>query len=928
MLAGTQYQCDGDKRRDAVIASATVNGIDYLEVVDSWAKTNPDSPRQQTLLVHLFKVPVVPLDASNVAITGGARITVGVEWAYLYGAFPPGTLHPDEQAMLDALPDHDRVLVVRTTSSGDYSTYQLALVQSPIDSRPPTTFDPKLSTAEVFFKVECSSDFDCAIPQACPPAALAEPEIDYLAKDWNSFRRLMLERLSTTMPDWQERSPADVGIVLVELLAYAADHLSYFQDAVATETYLGTARKRVSVRRHARLLDYAIDDGSNARAWLALRWTGLAGTKLARSQARFVTRVPGLPVVAKSPDAPTLATSVGALWFEPLEDVSLDPGMNQIVIYTWGDDRCCLPQGATAATLDNTGNRLAALAPGAVIVLGEVLSSETAVPEDADATHRQAVRLTSVTAATDPLFMEPDGVTSQRLLEVTWSDADALQFPLCIYTIAPLAKDHDGRVTLDKPAHAPIVVVIDAVDGAQQATAFRWSGEGGLPGTFVSAQPTAGAWTDPVLGITATFTPKFSVGETFAFGPAAVAWGNIVLADHGLTRPKQRLPVIPADGKFRPVIVDGPLTQAATYDPTAAASAAMQWVPADVRPSVTIEFPQEPGVIWTPDRDLLEAGPFEHEFVVETEDDGSALLRFGDGTLGRKPDQTPLVTDPITKAPVPDDTKRGLVTYRVGNGVGGNVGIDAIAHAVFDPAIGTGFDQLTLVRNPLTAAGGRDPETIDEVKLFAPQAFRTQERAVTVDDYATVAERHVEVLNAVATRRWTGSWYTVFLSIDRKGGLPVDDAFKADLRGFLEQFRLAAQDIEIEQPQFVPLEIVLAICVCDRYYRADVKRALLARFSNRDNPDGTRGFFHPDNFTFGQPVYLSQIIAAAMQIPGVKWVDPSPGASVFRRFWDPDTTANLTTGRIDMARLEVARLDNDPSFPEFGQIDFTLMGGM
>ena len=51
------------------------------------------------------------------------------------------------------------------------------------------------------------------------------------------------------------------------------DYLSYYQDATATEAYLGTARQRVSVRRHARLLDYAMHDGCNARVWVQVRVT-------------------------------------------------------------------------------------------------------------------------------------------------------------------------------------------------------------------------------------------------------------------------------------------------------------------------------------------------------------------------------------------------------------------------------------------------------------------------------------------------------------------------------------------------------------------------------------------------------------------------------------------------------------------------------
>src|SRR2546430_1362125 len=68
----------------------------------------------------------------------------------------------------------------------------------------------------------------------------------------------------------------DLGVTLVEALAYVADHLSYYQDAVGTEAHLGTARRRVSVRRHARLVDYHLHQGCNARVWVALTVVGEA----------------------------------------------------------------------------------------------------------------------------------------------------------------------------------------------------------------------------------------------------------------------------------------------------------------------------------------------------------------------------------------------------------------------------------------------------------------------------------------------------------------------------------------------------------------------------------------------------------------------------------------------------------------------------
>ena len=66
--------------------------------------------------------------------------------------------------------------------------------------------------------------------------------------------------------------------------------------------------------------------------------------------------------------------------------------------------------------------------------------------------------------------------------------------------------------------------------------------------------------------------------------------------------------------------------------------------------------------------------------------------------------------------------------------------------------------------------GGTDFEDVEAARRDAPQAFRTQERAVTAADYAAAAERRADVQRAAATFRWTGSWHTVFVTADRVGG--------------------------------------------------------------------------------------------------------------------------------------------------------------
>ena len=74
----------------------------------------------------------------------------------------------------------------------------------------------------------------------------------------------------------------DIGVALVEVLAYVGDYLSYYQDAVATEAYLDTARQRISVRRHARLVDYRMHEGCNARAWVTVESGQRPATRPAR----------------------------------------------------------------------------------------------------------------------------------------------------------------------------------------------------------------------------------------------------------------------------------------------------------------------------------------------------------------------------------------------------------------------------------------------------------------------------------------------------------------------------------------------------------------------------------------------------------------------------------------------------------------------
>ena len=246
-----QFLCTDEERRAAVLASA-LNGIDYLEVLDRDA--TEESLRQRLLIVRTLHPVAPPLTADQLRILGGVRVTpIRIDWAMMLaevaGADPAVVPLVQKSAIAThfaAETEPDQVFLVFTAAEGDYSRYTLELVDPSDPSQPAAGFDPRSAAVAFSFKVECPSDFDCKVAQICPPDTPDEPRLSYLAKDYASFRRVMLDRLSATAPGWRERSPADLGIAIVELLAYVGDRLSYFQDAVATEAYLGTARRRVS----------------------------------------------------------------------------------------------------------------------------------------------------------------------------------------------------------------------------------------------------------------------------------------------------------------------------------------------------------------------------------------------------------------------------------------------------------------------------------------------------------------------------------------------------------------------------------------------------------------------------------------------------------------------------------------------------------
>jgi hypothetical protein len=1099
------FSCCTENRRVALAENGKIHAIDFLEVVDGKHPPEGSLPhgihRQRTLLLTLINgLPTTAVTVGNILITGGQSITeIGIEWV------APAQNLPSQASLADTsyfpnLPDAANILVIRLKNYGDFSPYTLSLVEDASAASLASfavaetlkNFDPQLSSVTFSFKVDCGPEFDCAPPaDNCVLPPQTPPPINYLAKDYTTFKQTMLDRMNQLL-NWGATSEADIGIMLAEVVAYAGDQLSYRQDAVTTEAYLNTARSRISLRRHARLVDYFISEGCNARAFVQVAVS--AQTFLPRHGTRFYTTAPGMPntlAPGKGNEQPAL--DAGVIVFEPMQQAMLFPELNQMNFYTWGDANCCLPTGATEATLKGPFPNLQV---GEVLVFQEVIGPGTGNAADADLRHRCAVRLTAVTttdaygnALEDPLFdvngavITSSAQTAQTVTEIQWGMDDALPFPVCIssqYTDSNqvvhsltnvsvalgniVLADHGltmpsaalgivpapslayapnpaaDRCTQPPPNYLPVrfnpsladspltqsvqlpisgspstpdllplsaTAPVNLKDGGGLVTLAvsanspsTWSvlfgviaSAGSSPGTFnieVVFNPPGGPTgvAGPVVlekfsGMNLTSgSPSYAptvlansefvqvpsgwtlfepVPSTFASGVTQLTNSGTVNVLDGSNNPFLTLePTAPgnwpplfavvsqqqilkpwqfnllveyappggAAGVLGPVTVEqfnnvalstieaavntaADLISVTSYEGepnlSLAATELMQTNANDATPAIQLtSLSPTPGskpVSWTPEPDLLGSGPEDTEFVVEIDTNGTANLRFGDGANG--------------KQPVAGDQYSAV--YRVGNGSAGNVGANCLVNVYAGVAATPNILGCT---NPLPASGGTDPETNAQICRRAPVAFLTQERAITMQDYANVAESNSQVEDAAAQTRWTGSWYTVFVAAEPQGNAAMSKSLLKSVTRTVNEYRLAGEAVFVEPPQYIPLQIALTVCVDPETFALDVEQALLVVLGSCMLPNGQPAYFNPKNFELGQPVYLSPIYAAARTVQGVTRVT----ATVFEP-QGQNSNIYLRQGYIPMGAFQVAMLANDPSLPANGRLTLKMQGG-
>jgi len=872
-LARSEPLAERARRMTDAPAANTANGMKMVRVSVDNAKN------EARLEVHFFNLNylaaiVAAYSGNNTQakslfpVSGGARLRAG---SALGQVQVDSSTAPAVPAI--SMPDAAKpVLILIVKPIGDYSTYMLEIRASSIAG---TRVDPLFAEISFKFRPGCFNT-NCAPEWESTLSPLPEPTIDYLAKDYGSFRNTMIAAMMERVPEWEPTSEADLDMVLAELFSVAADELSDYQDRVMNEAYLASVRKRVSLARHSRLMDYHIHQGSQASTWLALEIDHVAGQKSFQLQEGLKVWAGESTAVApkKETDASVVFRSRHA------QPQTVHQYLNNIGLYTWSDTITTLKAGSTRADLklygrlylDDTAAPVEEKAQAAAeeirdlirngkitcLLIEEHLNPETGLRAGRVPTKRQLLHLRSGNDGAEAKF---DPITNEWFVRVRWEKKDALHFDYCFTVDCPVDNPGTaiGAVNNVSLFHGNLVEVFY---GREDTTIFKDAGQ-------------LLDFTDP--------------SKPLEFHYERTRWGAIC-----------RLPEV-----------------ALAYKQTTAGG--------DIAPVSTLEvivgnstdlWDEVPSLIHSDDS--AENG--DH-FVVETDENRRSLIRFGNGTNGME---------------LPDGAKV-TCTYQYGLPLEGNIGRDMLinfdaATVAVDPAA----PALTLRAcwNPFDVTNGRDREPTTEIIRRVPEAYRQRQlRAVTLDDYVARAEHIEGVSRAAAKYAWTGSWRTVRVTIDPVGTTEISYRLLKEVESHLNAVRLIGEDLEIRPPVFVPLEIQVKLCATPDVWPEDIQFVLEQEFSDGWTPDGRMGFFHPDLWTFSQPLYASQIIGRAMQVKGVEHVvaqkknvmSTEPPISVSIKRW------NTPCAPVESLTLvndnEIILVQNDPDHMEKGVITFEVKGG-
>lgn len=267
-------------------------------------------------------------------------------------------------------------------------------------------------------------------------------------------------------------------------------------------------------------------------------------------------------------------------------------------------------------------------------------------------------------------------------------------------------------------------------------------------------------------------------------------------------------------------------------------------------------------VKWTEVQHLTDYGPNDQVFTTTLDEDDIVTINFGDGVSGA----------------IPTLYAEVRAKYTVGGGNAGNVDADTIDTLVYVPGLSEA--QITALQADITlnnadpAFAGADPESTEQVRTAAPLSLRANNRAVTLQDFGTLALSVTGIGKANATAAVWSS-VTVYIAptrtetdvddtpgLDELGNPTTEyDRLEEDLTTFYSGKTLIGTTVTISPPVYVDVNVTIQYTKLTQYTTTEIETAIKQKMVTE---------FGYSNMFFEDTINPEDVEFALLQIPGIQ----------------------------------------------------------
>jgi hypothetical protein len=748
---------------------------------------------------------------------------------------------------------------------------------------------------------------NCPCDKFVHPALITNPPgrstLLYRIGDYTSFRHATLLTLPSEQEllNWKPTPSGDLALQLIEWWAYLADILTFYNERIANEDYLRTASLQASVQRLIRILGYRPRPGIGARATIAA--LVIAKKPLTIPQGYAVQSKPG---PGKQPQIFELDTAVTV---QPPGSVSADAqpapaqlgsGNSVLVGGTLksikpGDSLLLVENGWNGTNSNYAYAVVSAVAPekdprGASNT--RIQFAQLILPSSARAPNYKLLRASQTTALWQTnasigtvLTNKGDGTGAARLQglsrdihpgdmvlfdaagdpqlafnpQLTFVTAYAEELWYANATVDPPVKPPDPATTPGIPILHSVITfkptLSGTVDRSRVVIRYNWQDVGPL----LDTPPTTVA--DSTTQLRAVKPPAFPIGSypvllEDAIGDGETATGfvsstspnimqlsnlpdnpptlqtpiNVLFSLLQMSRGKTVLNEIIGSGdasipgqEF--VLKKSPVTYLLSPTSTSGAnykSTLRVWVNG-------VEWSEVPSFFGQPSDATV--------FVTREDESAQTHVQFGDGVHGAR---------------LPSGINNVVAQYRFGSGA------DAPAAGQLTTIVNP-LPGVSALRNPVAAGGGADPEPASQIRRYAPLSVLTFGRAVSGEDYESIAASTPGVARASAVWGFDSvqqrTLVIVYVGNDSSAVSAALTALRADAD--------PNRPLEVKLAQAITVRLSLTLLVDPKYIADDVKTAVTNALLNPDS-----GLFGANRIGIGEVIYVSRIYQTCLSVPG------------------------------------------------------------